>query len=123
MLYRSHSEIPVFKLSHELTLLVYKETRKFPRIEFYGVVSQLQRAVSSIPANIVEGFYRKSKKELIQFLIISRGSCGEVRYFLLLSRDLGYINQIKYSELDSLAENVHKQLNGWIKSLKNASTY
>ncbi|OGG91926.1 hypothetical protein A3H03_01060 [Candidatus Kuenenbacteria bacterium RIFCSPLOWO2_12_FULL_42_13] len=118
MLYKSHLEVPVFKLAHKLTLEIYRATEKFPRSEIYGIISQLRRAMASIPANIVEGFYRKSRKELIQFLIISRGSCGEVRYFLLLSKDLGYVNVDKYLELDSLVEEIHKQLNGWIRSLK-----
>lgn len=118
MLYKSHLEVPVFKLAHKLTLAVYLVTEGFPRSEIYGITSQLRRATASIPANIVEGFYRKSRKELIQFLIVSRGSCGEVRYFLLLSKDLGYINPNKYLELDNLAEDIHKQLNGWIKSLR-----
>lgn len=118
MLYRSHLEVPVFKLAHKLTLAVYLVTEGFPRSEIYGITSQLRRATASIPANIVEGFYRKSRKELIQFLIVSRGSSGEVRYFLLLSKDLGYINHNKYLELDDLVEVVHKQLNGWIRSLR-----
>ncbi len=118
MLYKSHLEVPVFKLSHKLTLEIYLITTDFPRSELYGITSQLRRAASSIPANIVEGFYRKSRKELIRFLTMSRGSCGEVRYFLLLSKDLGYITSNKYVELDNLVEDIHKQLNGWIRSLK-----
>lgn len=118
MLYKSHLDVPVFKLSHKLTLEVYLATERFPRSETYGITSQLRRATASIPANIVEGFYRKSRKELIQCLIIARGSCGEARYFLLLSKDLKYIDSAKYLELDNLVEDVHKQLNGWIRSIK-----
>lgn len=118
MLYKSHLEVPVFQLVHKLTLMIYLITEKFPRSEIYGIVSQLRRATASIAANIVEGFYRKSRKELIQFLIMARGSCGEVRYFLLLSKDLGYIDPQKYISFDNMAEEVHKQLNGWIKSLR-----
>lgn len=118
MLYKSHLEVPVFNLAHKFTLEIYLVTKDFPRSELYGITSQLRRAVASIPANIVEGFYRKSKKELIQFLIMSRGSCGEVRYFLLLSKDLGYINPERYIELDSTVEEINRQLNGWIGSLR-----
>lgn len=118
MLYKNHLEIPVFQLAHQVTLLVYKLTKQFPKEELYGVVLQLRRAVSSIPANIVEGFYRGSKKELIQFLTIARGSCGESQYFVLLAKDLGYITQDQFDNLDGQLVETHKQLNGWIRSFR-----
>lgn len=118
MLYKNHLEIPVFQLAHLATLVVYKVTRTFPKEELYGIVIQLRRAISSIPANIVEGFYRGTKKELVQFLTIARESCGESRYFVLLSKDLGYISEAQFNKLDGQLVEVHKQLNGWIRSLR-----
>lgn len=120
MLYKNHLDIPVFQLAHQTALVVYKTTKSFPKEELYGIVLQLRRAVSSIPANIVEGFYRGSKKELVQFLTIARGSCGESRYLVLLAKDLGYITRVQFDELDGLLVEIHKQLNGWIRMLRSS---
>lgn len=118
MKYTSVEELPVWQTAHSLTLQVYKLSSKLPSAEQYGLVSQLRRAASSIPANITEGFYRKSIKELLQFLYVARGSLGETKYHLLLARDLDYITNKEYEEMLSGYDNAGKQLNGWINSLK-----
>ena len=111
-------DIPVWQLSHQLTLNVYKLTEKFPKTETYGLISQIRRSSSSIPANITEGFYRNSTKELIQFLYNARGSYGETLYHLRLAKDLGFINESEYINIIENYVSLGKQLNGWIKSLK-----
>ncbi len=60
---------------------------------------QIMRAVISINNNIAEGFERQTKQEFIQFLFISRGSCGEVRSMLYLAKDLNYISQEQFELL------------------------
>ncbi|MEK7067636.1 MAG: four helix bundle protein, partial [Patescibacteria group bacterium] len=75
--------LTVWKKAHELTLKIYKATRKFPKDELYGLVSQLRRAVSSIAANIAEGFERYYFKDKIRFYYQARGSAAEVQNFLL----------------------------------------
>lgn len=67
--------------------------------------------------NISEGFERKSNKEFIHFLHIAKGSCGEVRSMLSLSKDLKYINDDEYARLSSLALEISKMLFGFIKTL------
>ena len=67
----------VWQKSHELTMEIYKLTSFFPSDEKFGLVSQMRRAAYSIPANIVEGHSRKSKKEFLQFLNIAKGSLEE----------------------------------------------
>jgi len=84
-------KLDVFKIAHVLTKEIYKITKNFPKDETYGLVSQLRRASSSIPANLIEGNYRFTKNEFKYFISIARGSCGEVKYFLLLNYELGYI--------------------------------
>ena len=81
-------DLEVWKISHDLTLKINDNTKDFPRDEQYSLVSQIKRASYSIPVNIVEGFLRKHTKEFIQFLNIANGSLEELRYFLLLSKDL-----------------------------------
>ena len=117
-IYQSVEEVPVWMLAHKLALLIYKITKIFPRDELYGLISQLRRAALSIPANIAEGFYRNTTKELIQFLYTSRGSYGEVMYYLRFAYDLGYLNLESYENIKDEYTKLGKQLNGWIKSLK-----
>lgn len=110
-------EVPVWQISHEFVLLVYKITCRFPKSELYGLTSQFRRCVVSVPANISKGFYRNTTKELVQFLHISRGSLGESKYYLKLSKDLGYLSTKKHNQLIDITDNIGRQLNGWIKSL------
>jgi four helix bundle protein len=118
MIYKKVEEVPVWKKSHEAVLLIYKATDSFPKREMFGLTSQLRRSASSIPANIAEGFYRNSTKELMQFIYNARGSCGETIYHLLLAKDLKLIKEKEYLYLIDLYNEIGKQLNGWIKSLR-----
>ena len=92
-------DMDVFKLSHELTLEVYKITKNYPKEEMYGLTSQMRRASYSVPMNLMEGGHRFGKKEYMYFVGISRGSAGEAKYQLLLSKDLKYIDEDTYSKL------------------------
>ena|SRR3989338_1035284 len=117
--FQTVEDVPVWQKSHELTLLIYKLTKEYPRDELYGLISQIKRSSSSIPANITEGFYKNTTKELIQFLFNARGSCGETIYHLKLSFDLKYIKEKDYLFLRKEYENVNMQLNSWMKSLRS----
>lgn len=111
-------DLDVWRRSHSLVLEIYKLTVQFPRDEKYGIIDQLRRAAYSVPANIVEGQSRNTTKEYLSFLYNARGSVEEVRYFLLLSADLGYINNDIHQKFELKYEIVSKMLNGLIKSLK-----
>ncbi len=110
-------DLDVFKETHRLTLDLYQITKSLPREEKFGLVSQIRRASSSVNANLMEGNYRKSNKEYRQFSIIARGSIGELKYHLLLGRDLGYITKEEYLDLRKRADNISKMLTGLIKAL------
>lgn len=107
----------VWQLSHKLALEIYRITKFFPKEELYGLISQLRRAASSVPANIVEGYYRNTTKELVRFIFNARGSAGEVTYFLILAKDLGYLNIDSYKSLREEYESLIRQLNALIKGL------
>jgi four helix bundle protein len=79
-----------FQKADELAFQIYQITASFPKDELYGLTSQMRRAAVSIPANIVEGHARKSKKEFKQFINIALGSLAEARYFFHFSKRLGY---------------------------------
>ncbi len=116
--FKSIEEVPVWIKAHALTLEIYKITALFPKNEQFGLISQLRRSMSSVPANITEGFYRNSTKELIQFLYNARGSLGESIYHITLAKDLDFIDSKQSQELKESLDDIGKQLNGWIKSLK-----
>lgn len=115
---KSYKDIIVWKKAHELTLLVYRLTEKYPKTELFGLVSQSRRCAVSVPSNLVEGFKRKGPKDAIHFYNISQGSLEELRYQMLLVRDLGYISSHEYQELELLADEVAKLLYSWIKNQK-----
>lgn len=110
-------ELLVWRKSHELVLLIYEVVATFPKNEQYALADQIKRAAASVPANIVEGHSRNSQKDFLRFLYIARGSLEELRYFLLLSRDLQYMVDTKYNELEATCTQTSKLLNGLIKSL------
>ena len=93
-------DLEVWKKAHALVLKIYNLTDKFPPNEKYGLTDQLRRASYSVPANLVEGQSRNTTREYLSFLYNARGSVEEVRYFLLLSKDLGYIEDEVYKEFE-----------------------
>jgi len=119
---RDFTELTVWQEAHKLTLAIYKSTRDFPAQEKFGVVSQLQRAASSVPANIAEGFARNSTNELLRSLSIARGSLAETRYFLLLSCDLGYLNGSALQQMQKQCESVAQLINGLARSLRQRAS-
>ena len=102
--------LKVWIKSHQLTLDIYKSTQQFPKEELFGLVSQLRRASASIPTNIAEGSGRKSEKEFIQFLSIALGSANEVDYLIELSKDLGFISQEIWTQLDQEINEIQSML-------------
>ena len=89
---RDYTKIEAWRLADDLTVAVYERTRSFPKEEIYGLTSQLRRASYSVPANIVEGASRESKKDYLHFLYIARGSLSETQYFIQLARRLDYLS-------------------------------
>ncbi|MBU1121708.1 MAG: four helix bundle protein [Candidatus Omnitrophica bacterium] len=116
---KGFKKLIVWKKAYELALEVYKITRDYPRSEQYGLVSQLRRAAISVVANIAEGYERQYRKEYIQFLMIAKGSLGEVETYFLFSKDLGYINIEIYKMINDRRQEVGRLLKGLIKSLKS----
>lgn len=116
------NELLVWQKSHKLVLEIYKTTEYYPKHELFGLTSQSRRASMSVPANIVEGFRRQSLKDSIKFYNIADASLEELKYHLLLAKDLKYINVEKYDFLLNKAEEVGRLLNGWIKSQRGFLT-
>lgn len=112
---KSFWKLKVWEKSHQLVLDVYKISTKFPKEEIYRLTSQLRRAVISVPVNIAEGFKRKSKAEKARFYNIAEASLEETRYFLILAKDLSYIEQNSFQQR---IDEICKMLNSYISQLK-----
>lgn len=100
-----------------MTLEIYLLTQSFPKEEAYGITSQMRRASYSIPSNIAEGCGRESDAEFKRFLVISQGSASELEYFTILARDLGYIKQCTFSDLNDKVDKVRRSLNNLINRI------
>jgi four helix bundle protein len=100
---RDYTKIEAWRLADDLTVAVYERTRSFPKEEIYGLTSQRRRASYSVPANIVEGASRESKKDYLHFLYIARGSLSETQYFIHLAQRLNYLSS---EEADALHQQI-----------------
>ena len=109
--------IVAWQKAHELVLLVYNVTKSFTDYERFGLCSQFQRAAVSIPANIAEGYKKLSRADKLRFYNIAQGSLEECRYYVLLSKDLGYITEEHYNILFNTVEETSKLLNGYCKGV------
>jgi four helix bundle protein len=114
---KTFQDLLVWQKSHRLALEVYSITNDFPPNEIYCLTSQMRRAAISVPANIAEGFRKKSKPDKLRFLNIAHGSLDELRYYLILSHDLGYSGS---DNTAFLIEEVSKLIEGYSNGIRNS---
>ena len=112
-------QLRVWEKSHRLALEAYKVTAAFPKSELYGLTSQIRRAAVSIPTNIAEGCGRNTDKDFARFLQISMGSACELEYELLLSHELGLLDEQCHASLVGDVVEVKRMLSGFIKKLRS----
>ncbi len=110
-------KLEVWKLARQLTLDLYRLTANFPKDERFGMIQQIRRASSSIGANIAEGAGRKSNKDFVRTLYFSFGSIKEIEHFLLLAKDLNYIDICNFNAFNQQLETIGKMLNKFIQCL------
>jgi len=109
-------DLIVWQKAHLLVLKIYKITKNFPRDEKYGLIDQMRRAAVSITSNIAEGFYRRTLLDKNNFYSIALSSLAELLNQIIISKDLSYIDNKTYVELDNDVVEVRKLLSGLIKS-------
>ncbi|WLD23210.1 four helix bundle protein [Flavobacterium dauae] len=107
----------VWQKSHQLVLNTYAFTNNFPKNEQYNLTSQINRAALSIPTNIAEGCGRNGQKEFIKFLNISSGSATELDYLFLLAKDLNFIPEEDYLNLNEELIEIRKMLFALIQKI------
>ena len=115
---KSFEDLIVWQKAHAWVLDIYRNTKDFPKYELYGLTSQLRRSAVSVPANIVEGFKKRGKPDKIRFHNIAQGSLEESHYYLILARDLEYIDS---SNLINQVAEIGRLLESYIQSIRNSN--
>jgi four helix bundle protein len=114
---RCHNDLVLWQKSMDLAERIYRVSAAFPKHEMFGLVAQLRRAGVSIPSNIAEGSARKSTKEFIHFLHITRGSLAELETQLQLAQRIGYLAAVEVDETQRSIDEVGRMLNAVVAGL------
>ena len=110
---QSLRDVIVWQKAHAFTLAIYHRTEAFPKHEMFALTSQLRRAASSIPSNLVEGFRKRTKPDKLRFYNIAQGSADECLYHLILAHDLGYSDTLALqADVDEVARLLQGYING-----------
>jgi four helix bundle protein len=115
---QSFRDLQVWQKSIQLSVVIYRLSKDFPREELYGLTSQIRRSAVSVPSNIAEGQGRLTNGEAKQFLGISRGSNFEVETQLEIARALKFGDPKLIDDAESLSNEVGKMIYGLLESLK-----
>ena len=114
----SFENLVVWKKAMDLVVKVYRLCQQSPLSKDWGMRDQMQRAAVSVPANIAEGYERDSKKELIRFLRIAKGSAGELRCLLRVASSLKYLDE---EGADNLIRN-SSEISRMLRAMANSIT-
>jgi len=115
---KNYKELDVWQKAINLVSLIYSTTKNFPKEESFGLTNQMRRCAVSIASNIAEGWMRQYKKEYIQFLYHSLGSCGELETKVIISFNLKYIHAAEKKLLLEEITIVIKMLRALLKGLR-----
>lgn len=116
---KSFTDLKTWQEGHKLVLLIYRITKQFPKEELYSLVGQMRRAASSITANLAEGFGRQGYREKIQFYYLSHGSLLELKNFIIIAKDVGYLDGNDFEIIIEQSNITHQLLQGLIKKSKS----
>ena len=116
---QNFKDLMVWDKAHHFTLKVYEVSRSFPKEEVYGLTSQLKRAASSIPSNIAEGCGKNSQSDFAHYLNIALGSANESEYFLILAKDLKYLELPAFEILSSTINEIKAMLISLITKVRS----
>jgi four helix bundle protein len=111
---KTFRDLEVWKLAHQFVLSIYKLTEGLPKHEMFGLTSQLRRAAVSVPANIAEGFKKRTPADKAKFYNISQGSLEECRYYLILIHDLQYAET---TQLQDEIDRIARVLDAYMKAM------
>ena len=114
---RNFKDLKIWQRGVELVKLIYQITSNFLSVEKYGIVSQMRRAVVSVPSNIAEGFMRRHNKEYKQFLYIALGSLAELETQIIISKELDFTTTERCTDVLAFIDELNKMTTGLIKCL------
>ena len=109
---RAFTDLNVWQEGHSLVLKIYKATKT------YSLIDQMRRAASSITSNIAEGFGRQTIKDKIHFYYLAKGSLTELENQILIAKDVGYLDELRFREIAEQASLVQRLLQGFISKSK-----
>lgn len=112
-----YRELMVWQRAMKFTVMIYRESRQWPPEERFGLISQIRRAVCSIPLNIAEGAGNNSDKEFCRFLEMALRSSYEVMTAIDIGRDLEFLPGALADSLLKEADEIAAMLVGLMKSL------
>ena len=116
---RDFKDLEVWKKAILLFEKVVKEIEAFPRTEVSRViVNQIIRSISSVSANIAEGYGRRKGKEYEHYLYVARGSVNESMDWLEKLKRLKYVGGDAYTEMNGLCEEIRAMLTKMIDTLE-----
>lgn len=115
----NYRKLDVWQKAMDLVVECYAVSKKLPREELYGLISQLQRAAVSVPASISEGQGREHRKEFLHHLSIAHGSLAELETHLQIAERLGYLSSDEVQSLLTRSEEIGKMINGLRKALRH----
>jgi len=113
-------DIVAWQKARELTREIYAHAKVGRFAEDFGLRDQIQRGSVSIMGNVAEGFDRGGDKEFIQFLSVSKGSCGEVKSHLYVALDQQYVAPPQFAQPYDRADEVGRLLSGFMAYLKQS---
>ena len=116
---KTHKDLKIWQRSVALVTRVYAITEMFPKSEMWGLTNQIRRASVSVPSNIAEGSGRRSDKELVQFLHIASGSLAELETQFIIAKNLGFITNNEYSDIEQDIQEIIRMVSAMSKSILN----
>lgn len=115
---RDFRKLEVWKQAKRLAVSCYQQTASFPRVEAYGLTSQIRRSAVSIPANVAEGVGRDSDRELLRFLRIALGSLNELESLVVIASELGFLSQTSEQVLEDEMKDLGVRLRNLVKRVE-----
>lgn len=117
---KPHKNLIAWQKAMNLVVSIYEITKSFPKEETYGLVSQLRRAAISVPSNIAEGAADRSNEQFKNYLSIAIGSLSEINTQLEVAFRVGYLSEIKHTEIQQVVDECSAVTFGLKRSIGNA---
>lgn len=117
---RTFEDLKVWQKAHIFVLSVYAVTKMFPSNEAFGITSQIRRSAVSVPANIAEGYKRLTKPDKLRFFNIAQASLEETRYYVILCRDLKYIDETIFTDWQNAIIDISQLLGRYCSAINKS---